>query len=70
MLTVVKELNQDNKIILYTYNHKGKDFVALIPTDKKQYFLDNKIIEYKKIIADYDIDKEIEEEYGKYLKCQ
>lgn len=69
MLAIVKELYKDSKIIFYTYNHKGKDYVALIPNDKKQYFLDKKIIEDEKIIINYDIDKEIEEEYKKYIKC-
>ena len=69
IFTIVKELYEEDKIIFYTYDYKGKDVVAFIPADKKHYFLDNRIIEDKKIITSYSIDEEIEAEYDKYAKC-
>ena len=66
MFNIIKKLYEEGEIIFYTYTYKGKSNVAIIPKDKKQFFLDSAIIEEKDIIDDYDIDNRIIEEYKKY----
>ncbi len=67
LLTFVKEFYEEGKIIFYNYNHNGKTYVAILPSDKKQIFLDKSIIEVKDIIDNYNIDQLIENEYNKYI---
>lgn len=66
LYTVVKELYKENKIIFYNYIFRGSNNIAFIPSDKKQYFLDNSIISINDIIDSYDIDADIDEEYEKF----
>lgn len=68
ILTIFKELHDEGKIIFYTYDYRGEDVVAIIPTDKKNFFLDNSIITEDKLLSDYDIDSKIENEYNKFTK--
>ncbi len=68
LLTIIKDLYQEDKIIFYTYDYRGQTFVALLPTDKKQDFINKSLIDEKRIIENYDIDKEIQAEYSKYAK--
>lgn len=69
LLTIIKDLYEEKKLFFYTYDYNGKtNNIALLPTDKKQFFLDNSIIDEKRIIENYDIDKDIAKEYNKYIK--
>ncbi|MBE6595410.1 MAG: NYN domain-containing protein [Ruminococcaceae bacterium] len=68
MFTLFKELYEENKILFYTYKYSGKSHIAIIPANKKQFFLDSNIIDEKAFIENYDIDKIIISEYQKFCK--
>ena len=66
--TIIKDLYEENKIVFYEYDYKGSNVVAFLPADKKQFFIENSIIEEDKFLENYDINKDIETEYNKYAK--
>ena len=68
MFTLFKELYEENKILFYTYKYGTKSCVAIIPANKKQFFLDSNMINEKAFIENYDIDKIIISEYQKFCK--
>lgn len=68
LLNIIKELYSERKIVFYTYIYNTTETVAMIPSDKVKFFVDNSIVQKEKIIDNFEIDKEIEKEYNLYLK--
>lgn len=61
----ISDLNLGNKVLFYTYNFKGKTFIAVMPSDKKDLLIDENIINESDVL-DYDIDEKIVQVYKMY----
>lgn len=68
LATIIKYFYENEKIFFYNYTHKGRTYVGFAPLGEKQNMIAKKIISESDVVENYNIQKDIDEQYEKALR--